>query len=239
MRPHRCRWAVAVSIAAVAASAGSGEKKAGPAKELLGLPLLLAEDFESGKADRWEPTDPGAWRVDRQGDNHVYNQHKKRSNYEPPVRAPYNRSLLKELYVGNCVLDVRMQSTHPDYGHRDMCLFFGYQDESHFYYVHLGKQADEHANQIFIVDGKPRAKISTRSTPGTNWDDQWHHVRVVRDVKSGEIRVYFDNMTEPAMTATDKTFTWGRLGVGTFDDTGHFDDVLVYGEKVQLPKPAE
>ena len=67
------------------------------------------------------------------------------------------------------VLDVKVRSTTRDYGHRDLCLFFGHQDPSHFYYVHLGKQADEHANSIFIVNGKPRVSIAesrTRARPG-------------------------------------------------------------------------
>ena len=60
------------------------------------------------------------------------------------------------------------------------CIVFGYQDPAHFYYVHLGKKADDHANQIFIVNGADRKKISLTSTSGTNWDDKWHTVRVVR-----------------------------------------------------------
>ncbi|MCA9059208.1 MAG: hypothetical protein KDA85_11935, partial [Planctomycetaceae bacterium] len=65
-------------------------------------------------------------------------------------------------------------------------------------------------------------------TPGTDWTDDWHHGRIVRDVGSGEIRVYFDDMTTPVMTATDKTFVHGRLGFGSFDDIGDFDDIRVY-----------
>ena len=37
------------------------------------------------------------------------------------------------------------------------------------------------------------------------------------------------------MTAVDKTFTWGQVGIGSFDDTGNFDDVLVYGTQVARP----
>jgi len=205
-----------------------------PAASLQGLPLLHAEDFESGAQD-WEPTDEAAWQIIEVEGNHVYNQHKKRSDYKPPVRSPYNRSLLKGLEVTDFVLDVQLQSTHPDYGHRDLCLFFGYQDDAHLYYVHLGKQEDPHANNIFIVNGAPRLKISTKTTSGTNWDDEWHHARVVRNVEAGTIEVYFDDMDEPVMTAVDKTFTWGRVGVGSFDDTGNFDDVLVYGKRAERP----
>jgi hypothetical protein len=42
-------------------------------------------------------------------------------------------------------------------------------------------------------------------------------------------------MEKPVMTATDKTFAWGQVGIGTFDDTGNFDDVLVYGKKIERP----
>ena len=207
-----------------------------PAKTLNGLPLLFSDDFEDGKADGWLATDATAWRVVKQGDNYVYNQFKKRSKYKPPVRSPLNRSIVKQVTVGSFVLDVRLQSTHKDYAHRDLCLFFGYQDDSHLYYVHLGKKTDDHANQIFVVNDKPRTKISTKTTPGTNWDDNWHHVRIVRDVKSGKIAVYFDDMKTPVMTAVDRTFTWGKVGVGSFDDTGNFDHILIYGTKAGAKK---
>jgi hypothetical protein len=126
---------------------------------------------------------------------------------------------------------VKIHSTHADYGHRDACLVFGYQDPSHFYYVHLGKQADDHANQIFIVNDAPRTKISLTSTTGTNWQERWHDVKVVRDTKEGTIQVFFDDMEKPVMSAKDKNFLWGRIGVGTFDDTADIDDLEIRGVK--------
>jgi len=209
-------------------------KEPAPAGELLGLPLILNEDFESGEAARWEAASPQAWKVDVQKENHFYSQFK-HQEIKTPFRSPFNRALIKDLYVSDCVLDVKLQSTIKDYAHRDMCLFFGYQDPAHLYYVHFGKQADDHANQIFIVNNAARLKISTESTKGTNWDDAWHHARVVRKIETGTIDVYFDDMEKPVMRAVDKTFTWGQVGIGSFDDTGNFDDVLVYGTKVDKP----
>ena len=130
-------------------------------------------------------------------------------------------------------MDVDLQQTGKEYGHRDMCLFWGFQDPSHFYYVHFGKRTDDHANQIFIVNEKPRTKISTKTTDGTNWADEWHHARIVRDVASGKIEVFFDDMKKPIMTATDKTFRSGRIGIGSFDDTGRFDDIYLFGNRVE------
>ncbi len=196
------------------------------------LPLVCQDDFESG-ADAWEPTDASAWKIDQADRGKIYSQFKKRSKYDPPHRSPYNISLLKGHQVGDFVLTVDVLSTHPDYGHRDACLFFGYQDAGHFYYVHLGKVGDPHSNQIMIVDGKARTKISLTTTPGTHWDDNWHKVKIVRDVDDGRIDIFFDDMKKPALTANDKTFQHGRVGVGSFDDTTAWDNFRLEGVTVE------
>ena len=201
-----------------------------------GLPVIFADSFNDGAA-QWMPTDPDAWKVVDLDGNRVYSQFKKHSDYRPPHRSPLNISLVNDHYVGDFVLTTRVRSTHQDYVHRDVCLFFGYQDPAHFYYVHLGKKTDEHANQIFIVNDKPRTKISLTTTPGTDWDDAWHEVKIVRRVDDGTIEIYFDDMTSPVMTAKDTTFSWGRVGVGSFDDTGDWDDFTLRGVRVDKPTP--
>ena len=108
------------------------------------LPVQFKEDFESG-TDKWQPTDVDAWKLKEIAQGNVYSQFKKRSSYEPPHRSPYNISLRKDAVVSDFVLDADVLSTHKDYGHRDVCLFFGYQNPAHFYYVHLGKKTDAHA----------------------------------------------------------------------------------------------
>lgn len=195
-----------------------------------GLPVRFRADFEDGKADLFEPTDSKAWKVVDQGGNNVYALTVRQSDYQPPHRSPHNIALVKGVDAGKVVVDVRFQSSMTDYGHRSLCLFFNYVDPSHFYYVHFGKEADPHANQIFLVNDAPRKAISETTTEGTPWDDEWHHGRVVRDPEAGKIEVYFDDMTKPMMTATDKTFTSGRVGIGSFDDAGNYDHVVVYAE---------
>jgi hypothetical protein len=204
------------------------------AAEPANLPLLYSEDFSAG-ADRWQPTDAKVWKVGEEAGNKFFSQHAK-GDYNPPYRSPFHFALLKDITVGDFVLEGRCRSTVKDYNHRDMCIVFGYQDPAHFYYVHFGKRADDHANQIFIVNSAPRIKISTKSTEGTNWTDDWHRVKVVRRVGDGSIEVYYDDMKTPVMTATDKNFAWGRIGLGTFDDTGDWDDVKLYGVKADKTK---
>jgi hypothetical protein len=214
--------ALAIGMSALVSLAGAQE-----------LPLVLREDFEQG-AKRWKPLDAKSWKVSETPEGHVYSLIAD-SDYKPRHRSPVNVALLESVTVSDFVLDARLQSTVPDYGHRSLVLVFGYQDPDHFYYVHFGKQTDDHANQIFIVNGAPRVKISTKTTPGTPWDDAWHRVRIDRDTTSGAIAVYFDDMKEPVMTATDKTFSWGGIGIGAFDDLGNFDDIELHGTTVERP----
>lgn len=194
--------------------------------------LSIKEDFQQG-ADRWQPFDAKQWKVIEADGNKVYSQFEKKGTYKPPHRSPLNIALLKDVVVGDMVLTAKVKSTHPDYGHRDACVVFGYQDPAHFYYVHLGAKTDDHANQIFIVNDKPRTKISTKTSPGTKWTDDWHQVKVVRKVADGTIEIYFDDMQTPCMTASDKTFAWGQIGVGSFDDTTDWDDVSIAGTKAE------
>lgn len=191
------------------------------------LPLVAEDDFEQGAA-RWQPTDADAWQVVETNEGQVFAQHKQ-SNYKPPHRSPLNIALLRDVDVTDFVLTARVRSTTRDYNHRDMCLFFGYQDPAHFYYVHLGQRTDDHANQIFIVDDAPRLKISEKTTLGTPWDHEWHDVKIVRRASDGLIEIYFDDLETPVMTAHDQTFSHGQIGLGSFDDTGQWDNVKLHG----------
>ncbi|HPC95005.1 MAG TPA: DUF1080 domain-containing protein [Sedimentisphaerales bacterium] len=194
------------------------------------LPLVFFEDFESG-TDRWTQTDPNAWKLIDQDGNHAYSQYQV-SQYEPPVRSPLNIARIKDLKVSDFVVQVRMEQTGREYGHRDMCVFFGYQDPSHFYYAHLATAADDAAHSIHIVNGAPRAPIVLERTKGVDWGTGYHDVRVARDVSTGSIEVFFDDMSKPVMRAVDKTFGAGGIGFGTFDDTGNIDDVILWGRRL-------
>ena len=190
--------------------------------------IVVQDDFEAG-ANHWQPTDDKKWKVTRVEGNNVYHLLGK-SDYQPPHRSPHSVSLLKDVRVSDFVMTAKVQTLQSSRAHRDMCLFFGYQDPAHFYYVHLGQKTDPHANQIFIVNDAPRIKISEKTNDGTPWKDQtWHDVKVVRKVEDGMIEIYFDDMDTPQIVAHDKTFVWGQVGLGSFDDFGMWDDFELRG----------
>ena len=213
---------ILTAVAAIALPAVAAEKS--------DLPLVFEDDFEKG-ADAWQPTDADAWRISETDGGKVYNQFKN-STYRGPHRSPYNISLVKGVSVGDFTLTVKVQSTNKGAGaHRDMCLFFNYVDPAHFYYVHLGQRPDPHSSQIMIVNEADRKMITNNKSPGVPWDDAWHTVKIVRRVKDGTIAIYFDDMDKPMMTAVDRTFTKGQVGIGSFDDNGNWDDFKLHGTK--------
>lgn len=187
--------------------------------------VVFQEDFSTG-ADRWETTDSGSWELMQEGDNKIFGLNKRISKYEPKVRSPHNIALIRDLTVEDFAIEFSVRSTKDTGNHRDCCVFFGYQDPEHFYYVHLGAKPDPASGQIMIVDGAPRRPL-TQNTRPVPWDDQWHRVRLERRFSSGKIAVYFDSMDEPLMQVEDKSFGKGRIGIGSFDDQNAFDDIKV------------
>ena len=122
-----------------------------------------------------------------------------------------------------------LKQTGREYGHRDMCLFFGMKDPSNFYYVHLASKADNHAHSIFLVNDEPRKSIASERTEGIEWGTDWHHIKIIRTIEDGKIEVYFDDMKQPIMQAKDQHFDFGHIGFGSFDDTGMIDNIRLYG----------
>ncbi len=195
-------------------------------------PIIFADDFENGTS-AWQPTDTAKWKISLDGDNHVFHLLGK-SDYQPPHRSPHSISLRKDVNVSDFVLTVKVKTLQTSRAHRDMCLFFGYQNPANFYYVHLGQKTDDHANQIFIVNNAPRIKISEKTNAGTPWkDDTWHTVKIVRKVADGLIEIYFDDMDHPQMVTHNKEFLWGQIGLGSFDDLGQWDDIELLGTTVK------
>ena len=189
------------------------------------LGVVFKEDFEHG-AKRWQLLDPKTWKVSQANGDHFLEITDRKSAYKPPVRSPGHIALIKDLQLESFELSFRVKSTKDTGNHRDCCVFFAFQDAQNFYYVHLGAKPDPHSGQIMIVKNEPRKAI-TKNTKLTNWDDDWHKVKLVRHFKSGEIKIYFDDMSKPHMKAVDTKFGSGQVGIGSFDDMNAFDDIVV------------
>jgi len=150
------------------------------------------------------------------------------------VRAPTSWSLLQGFDVTSFQLTGRVKcKTNPSNVYRDMCVFFHFQDSAHFYYVHFSAKSDPLHNIIGLVNGKDREKINFEPEGESVFrliDNNWHTFKVTYDASTGKIKAYMDDMENPILTANDQTLSHGLVGVGSFDDTGYFDDICLRGK---------
>lgn len=150
--------------------------------------------------------------------------------YAPPHRSPHAIALLDGTEFRSFTLDVEMMQTGREYGHRDLCLVFGFESAARFYYVHMATTPDANAHNVFLVDGAARRNLLPAQAEGVDWGQgEWHRVRLVRDVDAGAVRVFFDDMDAPVLELQDTTIEWGRIGFGSFDDTGRFRRPVISG----------
>ena len=147
-----------------------------------------------------------------------------------PIRRPSALAVLQSDPLARVTVQVEMRSTAAEeVKNRDLEIIFGYESPSRFYYVHLAGITDPNHNGIFLVDNKDRRRIDDGTAPPQLKDREWHRVRLERDGASGRIEIYVDDSKQPVLKATDSTIPSGRVGLGSFDDTGEFRKLSVTG----------
>lgn len=202
-----------------------------------GYKLLYTQPFEKkGALSDFGFSAPETWSLHEENGNKALVLSGK-VTYKPEVRSPHHVSLIRSWLFGDFILEARLRQTGGEYNHRDMCVFFGFQDPKNFYYVHLATKADPNAHNVFLVQNDPRKNIAKQTTEGVDWGEttSWHRVRIERNVQKGSIKVFFNDMTTPVMEAEDTTFGAGYIGFGSFDDPGMVDDIKIWGPSRQKP----
>ena len=184
-------------------------------------PIHVTDNFERGLLDAWQLPYPEDWAILEENRSHYL--HMKRSREPGVPRRPLQYAMLKEVRVGSFDLKARVRRAGGS-----MIIVFNYVDTLHFYYTHLsvdpGSKEPVH-NGIFLVNNGPRVRIAGAEAVPALPDTSWHQIKVVRDVASGRIEVSSDVQRQPRFTIVDRTFTCGQIGIGSFDETGDFDDV--------------
>ncbi len=179
--------------------------------------------------DGWTWFNKSAWTW--QGDGEARELHlTAQSGAKPTFRSPFNLAWYERKEWKDFTLTCEAQLTQFTKGNNDLCFAFGKMDAYKFYYAHIGQKADKVHHHIHIVDNADRKPITAYRSEGMEWkQDNWHHIKIVRNSETGDIAVYVDNQEQPVLTANDKTLSWGKIGLGSFDDLGKFRNVRVQG----------
>ena len=181
----------------------------------------------------WDPLTDDLW--DYRGDQLVLTR--PGTNPNDGVRRPFEYAIVSkgpELTDVDLRAEVRLDEA-VTVSNRDVVVIWNYQGPRRFYYAHFSQDNTIYPhNGIFVVDNADRRRIDDQwngsvGAPPAVTDAEWHDVRVQYDADSGEIAAYVDGADEPLMTATDTTFSGGRVGFGSFDNYGRVRHVRAVG----------
>ncbi|MGO1581651.1 MAG: PQQ-dependent sugar dehydrogenase [Actinomycetaceae bacterium] len=191
--------------------------------------------------ESWEPRTPELW--DFPGDQIVLTE--PGTNPDDGIRRPFEYALLDTQEYGSVQVEAEVRLDAPSsVNNRDIIIVFGHRSDTEYYYAHISQDNTIYAhNGIFRVDDADRERIDDQwdpeleiGAPPSITDEEWHDVRVVHCADTGEIAVWVDGLDEPIMTATDTTFDSGRVGFGSFDNTGSMRDLVVSYQDAEEPE---
>jgi hypothetical protein len=114
-----------------------------------------------------------------------------------------------------------------------LIVIYAWQDEAHFDYAHLSADPATKVNVhngMFHVFGGERVRISSLEGPPALPDQEWTPVKLVFDGESGHCHVEVRGSRNPSLDAYDLSLRHGRVGLGSFDETGSFRNVRISGE---------
>ncbi|HON68308.1 MAG TPA: hypothetical protein PLS23_17605 [Phycisphaerae bacterium] len=202
------------------------------------LHVRILETFQLSDADAWIFRTPELWTVaDEQGRRYLQMHEPPARPMLPGIRRPQEYAIYAPYEFRSFSLSCFVRvDRDPATKARDAVIIFGRQDDTHLYYVHLSGLSDGVHNTIIRVDGQTRQRIlpdNFHPAPVMT-DREWHKVDVLRNADTGLIQVYVDAYDEatarPYFEVTDRTYEWGHLALGSFDDFASFAQIRIEGE---------
>jgi arylsulfatase A-like enzyme len=193
------------------------------------------DDFEHGLR-AWQPLTPSSWEI-QSADGRSRLVLTTAGKDRPPVRRPQEYALVKDTVWQDATVTARIKTLRPDsVKGRDVCILFGFVDDTHFYYAHLCSETNNKTHNVVMkVAGAERKMIMNEDSPEPRLTSAWHTVRVSH-AADGSIKVWLDDMDRPLMTAQDTDYAAGQIGLGSFDDIAEFADVDIHGYGVTHKK---
>jgi hypothetical protein len=116
---------------------------------------------------------------------------------------------------------------------RSLVIVYAWQDDSHYNYAHISSDTAAITNVhngMFHIFGGERVRISPLDGEAALPTQGWTPVKLVFDGSSGRCYVEVNGKRNPSLEAVDLSLRHGRVGLGSFDETGDFRRVRITGE---------
>jgi len=149
-------------------------------------------------------------------------------------RRPKQFAVLEEGPYSAFTLEVDVKRVE-----KSLIIVYAYQDDNHFNYAHLSVDdpAKVHVhNGIFHVFEGDRVRISPlEGGPGALPTTEWTRVKMVWSGKTGELVCYANGKTTGALRGIDLSLKYGKIGLGSFFETGSFRNLKITGTPATTP----
>jgi len=237
---------IAMLLATCLAPTGCQDLRMNPDGEPAPLIADVVEEFKLDEpGESWAFRTPELWRIAVEGERRCLRMAAPPGRAMlPGVRRPQEYAIYTRYQFRSFNLSCRVRVDCPaSVVGRDACIIFARRDDTHFYYVHLSNVADEFHNAVVRVDGETRTSLVPRGKhpPLTVPGKDWHKVDIIRDVEAGTITVYVDAhdpKDPPWIQVEDRTYDWGYIGLGSFNDQASFARLRIEGQ-ARFPGPRQ
>ena len=115
----------------------------------------------------------------------------------------------------------------------DFAVVFGYQNENNYNYMMFNSHAPY--TQLHMVINGQRATLATATRAGI-LDTNEHTIEVIRSGLTVVVRVDGQEIVRAMDTRMAKS---GLVGVGSFDDSAYFDDIVIVPSATIPPQPTQ
>lgn len=143
---------------------------------------------------------------------------------ETEVRRPSQYALLEGPPLSSFHLEVDVQR---DGSKEKTAIIFvhAWKSPARFNYIHLcdepATQQPRHNGIFHVLDGE-RVRISPVQGPGSLPTGGWNHIDARWDGASGRVQTRVDGRAHLSLQVVDLSLTRGRIGLGSFFQTGAF-----------------
>jgi hypothetical protein len=188
--------------------------------------LLPAADNLQVFGYQWSVPTGSDWEIRNEGGAQVLHMKVSREPLASGPRRPFQFAIADTEPFSKVTVEADIKPLK-----RSVIIVYAYQDAAHFNYAHISTDIKTPVhNGIFHVYGGERVRISTRKGPASfPGIDRWYHVKLVQDGTTGTVDVTVDGTAVPALHAVDLSLTEGKVGLGSFNETGDFKNLKITG----------
>lgn len=140
---------------------------------------------------------------------------------------PLEIALIKDINLGDFIVEFDYLQKNRNFSIRDICILFGYQDSTHYYFAQASSDAGKYSHNVFKVDEDRPVAIGENLNEGVVWNYQkWHHIVLIRNTASSKVELYIDD--ELILKSNKSNGGEGRIGFGTFGSGFKVDNLKIW-----------